>query len=232
MSGRRLHLLVIDPSLESPEVQGADEVARGWPGRVTRLRPALASGERIGREWGYDDIDAVVVMGSRASVHDEYDWQDDLAAWLAPLVRGEAVVPCLGICYGHQLLAHLAGGQVALSEPGGAKRVGVETTELAASRLLGEPSRRVVVVSHRERVRTPPDGWRVFGRRDGSPIDAIEHPALPLWGVQFHPEARDRFACRAGIDLGDRLADVERDGRDILEAFRDRALARIGGGSG
>lgn len=58
-----------------------------------------------------DRIDGVVVTGSPAMVSERADWSERAARWLAGVVREDAV-PVLGLCYGHQLLAHALGGVV------------------------------------------------------------------------------------------------------------------------
>src|SRR5262245_61079370 len=52
----------------------------------------------------------VVVTGSSAMVSHREPWSELTAEWLARAV--ELGTPVLGICYGHQLLAHALGGAV------------------------------------------------------------------------------------------------------------------------
>jgi GMP synthase-like glutamine amidotransferase len=216
-------LWVIDPSLRNPEDQGIGEILAGWPGGARIFRPSLSTGDGPKASDGHD-ADAVVLMGSAASVHDEHAWLPPLGEWLAPIVRGDARVPLLGICFGHQLLAHLAGAEVGWIGPGRAKRVGVETSRLDGGRLLPGHHDLRVVVSHREEVKSVPAGYRSTATRGPIAIDGLEHESLPLFAFQFHPEAREDFAARAGIvttAIDDR---VRADSRRLLDAFVKAAL--------
>ena len=212
-------LLVIDPSIVWPEEEGAREAICDFSGDVVRLYPALRPGDGPGPGDGYD-ADGVVVLGSRASVHDEYPWLGALGDWLDPILRGDESVPVLGICFGHQLIAHRAGGLVGYLHPDRRQELGVRETTFEGSRLAPGTFRMKVVVSHGECVERVPAGFRAVARRDGVPIDALEHEQLPVFSVQFHPEARAEFLTRRGADpspLDDRaVADNVR----FLASFR------------
>jgi GMP synthase-like glutamine amidotransferase len=217
-------LWVIDPSLRNAEDQGVGVVLDGWSGSSRVLRPVLSPGDGPRPGDGYD-TDGIVVLGSAASVHDPSPWIRELGRWLDPLLADGPVRPVLGVCFGHQLVAWRAGGEVGFLSPDRFKRVGVETSRLAGGRLLrGRRSLRVVV-SHREVVRRAPPGYRVVARRTGVDVDGLEHETRPVFSYQFHPEAREEFADRAGIDralLDDRLHD---DSEALLAAFRNVVLA-------
>jgi GMP synthase (glutamine-hydrolysing) len=98
-------------------------------------------------------------------------------------------IPILGICYGMQLMTHLLGGKVA----GSRKR------EFGRSELFIDDERDLfaglnggnaiqVWMSHGDRIEVPPGGFQVIAHSPNSPVAAIRHPDLRLYGVQFHPE--------------------------------------------
>ncbi len=211
-------LWVIDPSLEHPEDQGIEQILRPWPGASRVFRPGLRPGDGPGPESGYD-VDGIVLMGSAASVLDDHPWMRPLEAWLRPLLEGELRIPVLGICFGHQMIAHVARGRVDWVDPDRRKIVGVESTHLGGGRLIRGEHQLRVVVSHREVVKVAPAEYRVTASRVHSPVDGLEHESLPVFSYQFHPEAREEFARRAGIRpeaIDDRLrADSDR----VLAAF-------------
>jgi len=218
-------LWVIDPSMVRAEDQGVEEVRRGWSGTVRLFRPALRPGDGPEPATGYD-ADAVVVLGSAASVHDDLPWLGPMAAWVRPIVEGAVAVPLLGVCFGHQLVAHLAGGVVDYLHPDRRKRVGIETSRFDGGRLVPGAHDLRVVVSHREGVTSKPPGYREVATRIEGVVDALEHETLPVFSVQFHPEAREDFARAAGLDPGVIDDQVRQDGRRLLDAFRSFAESR------
>lgn len=221
---RRPHLLVIDPSIVWPEDEGVREIVGDWPGGHTVLRPALRSGDSPSADDGRD-VQTVVVMGSRASVNDDAAWLRALGEWLEPVLDGRCVVPTLGICFGHQLIAARAGGRVGPIRPDRTEERGVVPTLFTSSRLVPGGGRLQVIVSHGEEVKSVPSGYRVVASRDGVPVDALEHERLPIVSVQFHPEARGSFLRLRGIAAGRDDEAAFADQARVLAAFRAYALA-------
>ncbi|MGY6586710.1 MAG: glutamine amidotransferase [Wenzhouxiangella sp.] len=134
------------------------------------------------------DIAGVLVTGSPAMVSHRLPWSERTATWLAEAHR--AGLPMLGVCYGHQLIAHALGGEVGPNPAG--RRIGTRELEVCdpGDPLLGSladqhPLR--VQVTHSEAVLTPPPGARVIARAQGDPHHAL-HFGGDSWGLQFHPE--------------------------------------------
>ena len=216
-------LWVIDPSVSHAEDQGVEAILEDWPGRARVFRPALQPGDGPGPDSGYE-TDGIVLMGSATSVHDDPPWMRPLADWLRPVLEGRTKLPLLGICFGHQLVAHLAGAPVDFVTPSRDKRVAVEWSSLRGGRLLPGEQRLKVVVSHREEVMDVPQSYALSARRDGVRVDGLEHGALPIFTFQFHPEARAEFAARSGLTAAAIDARVSEDSRRLLGAFRRLVL--------
>lgn len=127
------------------------------------------------------DARGLILSGGPASVYESGSPRVDPAIFAAGL-------PALGICYGHQLMAHLLGGRV---EPGERGEFGLAFLDItSASPLFAglDPIRRQVWMSHRDLVTGLPPGFVPLARSDTCPIAAMGYPARRLYGVQFHPE--------------------------------------------
>jgi GMP synthase (glutamine-hydrolysing) len=130
----------------------------------------------------------IVVTGSSALVSEREPWSERTAEWLARAV--EADVPILGICYGHQLLAHALGGRVA-DNPNG-REVGTVAIALEGAAetdpllSLLSPGERVHVTHVQSVVELPRDA-RLLASTEMDPLHAFA-VGDRIFGVQFHPE--------------------------------------------
>lgn len=147
----------------------------------------------------------VVVTGSHAMVTDREGWSEHTACWLRDAVT--AGLPVLGICYGHQLLAHALGGTVH-DHPDGME-VGTtdvwRTDEGDNDPLFATlPSHWPAHVAHRQSVSQLPQGAVHLAHNRFEPHHAFRVGRC-AWGVQFHPEF-DVHATQAYIQhLGEGL---------------------------
>lgn len=169
----------------------------------------------------------VVVTGSPAMVTRREDWSERSAAWLKEAVA--ANVPVLGVCYGHQLLAHALGGEVGAT-PGGREMgtVAVDMSRAQREDLLCHalPARFPAHMTHEESVlRLPPGTARLAAtEQDGNAVFGV--PGKRVWGVQFHPEF-DSDIMRGYIEgRRERLRDEERDPDKMLEEVTGTPAAR------
>jgi GMP synthase (glutamine-hydrolysing) len=96
-------------------------------------------------------------------------------------------LPILGICAGHQYMAHHFGGQLV---PGRSPEFGrVEVTILEPDDLLrGIPSPTVVWANHNDDVARLPPGFKVLATSPTCPVQVMRHESRPLFGTAFHPE--------------------------------------------
>ena len=108
-----------------------------------------------------------------------------------------AQVPVLGICYGHQLMAHKLGGKVQKGQRG---EFGIAHLKVAASdALLDGVSQSQIWMSHRDKVDEVPPGFAVTAATETSDIAAMSDPDRRLFGLQFHPEVAHTHAGKTII---------------------------------
>jgi len=194
-------------------LHGEDALTTGWLGRIAP--------------------DAVICSGSRRNVSIWEDWMDCGASLLrSSIAMG---IPTLGICFGHQLLCKALGATVErsdslsngvwdldLTEEGG-------SDELFASRRSGEGGSPLVLFTHRDHVMSVPECCTLLGSTNHNGVTAVrvndeDGLPLPVWGVQFHPEAAKARIERA-FDWGHITREElmafqqEHDGAGILESF-------------
>lgn len=99
-------------------------------------------------------------------------------------------VPILGIGYGCQLLAYLAGGQVTYAAE--TREFGRVDLVVTGSDLLdGFPPVSGCWMSHRNHIKQAPSGFIVTAYTEQCPVAAIENASQRLYGVQFHPEVSE-----------------------------------------
>lgn len=146
-------------------------------------------GASKGEALPHPDICAgIVITGSHAMVTDKEPWSEAIAAWLPDVIAAD--VPVLGICYGHQLLAHATGGVVGYHPHG--KEIGtvpVSLTENAESDALfsGLPKAFTAHATHSQTVLGLPEGAVHLASNEFEPHHAFR-VGKAAWGVQFHPE--------------------------------------------
>jgi len=161
-----------------------------------------------------EHISGIVITGSPAMVSAREDWSERTAEWLRKAVH--TGMPVLGVCYGHQLLAHALGGRVGPNPAG--RQIGTVNAQLVDFKiddpLLGHlPRSFPAQTSHSEAVlKIPPGAVRLAT----SPLD--ENFALRFadnaWGLQFHPE----FSAAIVSDyIRYRAGDLRREGLDPEE---------------
>lgn len=161
-----------------------------------------------------DACDAYVISGSRYGVYDDLPWIESLAEFVRRLAQAERKV--IGICFGHQMIAHALGGRVEKSERGWG--VGVKTVKVNRPQSWMQPQQTAynLLHSHQDQVIEPPPGAEVLGGSDHFPI-SMYIVGQYLLGIQAHPEFSKPYA--------EALLDVRTD--RIGAATADAAMASL-----
>lgn len=96
-------------------------------------------------------------------------------------------IPVLGVCYGHQLLAHHFGGTVQSGTTSEYGRARIEIVD-QGTLLKGLLPTEEVWMSHGDSVTAVPKGFTLLARSDDCPVSAMEDAERNLYSIQFHAE--------------------------------------------
>lgn len=157
------------------------------------------------------ECDGWVITGARYDAYKDDDWIVELRKFVAGVHEHEARL--VGVCFGHQLVAHALGGRAENSGTwqAGPKSLHVEPTAWFEGGSVSIHAMHQDVVSE-----LPPDA-RLIGRGE-----TAEHPMFlvgeSILCIQDHPEYDDRYI--AGL--------VEMRRPRMGDEITDAALARIG----
>jgi GMP synthase (glutamine-hydrolysing) len=195
-----------------------------------RVREAHVRSEIVSRSISAEEAKlkqpvGLILSGGPASVYADDAYRMD------PEIL-ELGIPILGICYGHQLLADMAGGEVA--NTGGAEFGNTALEVTGDSLLLAElPSSQQVWMSHRDQVTGVPPGFVGVATSEGAAVAAMEDRDRALFGVQFHPEVAhtprgNEILKRFLYDVCD--ATPSWTSHSIIEAQVDMIRAEVGHG--
>lgn len=152
-----------------------------------RVREAHVFSEIVPRDISALEIMAksptgVIFSGGPASVYAEDAFTIDSAIL-------DLGIPILGICYGHQVIAHAAGGTVDQTGTSEYGRTALDVVGPDSSALFRDlPEAQDVWMSHGDAVTAAPPGFTCVASTAGSPVAAMEDKARRIYGVQFHPE--------------------------------------------
>lgn len=224
-----MKLLLIQTGTAVPVVRRQLGDFAQWFRRGLELAPAQTRCVRVDRGAQLPpprSVSGVVVTGSGAMVTDRLEWSETTARWLRRAV--DADIPLLGVCYGHQLLAHALGGRVGYN-PHGREMGTVQVRHAPESHgdplLDALPSTFQAQATHLQTVLEPPRDAKVLAHSSLDACQAVRF-APRAWGLQFHPEFGAR-EMRAYIRARDgALADEDFDVPAMLRRVRATPQAK------
>jgi len=96
-------------------------------------------------------------------------------------------LPVLGLCYGHQLIAQMAGGRV---EPAVRREYGIANVivDRPVGVLNGLGKKERIWMSHGDTVFTLPNDYEILAHSENTPVAAFRSKKKPIYGLQWHPE--------------------------------------------
>ncbi|MEK7580678.1 MAG: glutamine-hydrolyzing GMP synthase [Patescibacteria group bacterium] len=149
-----------------------------------RVRELGVKSELVNPEIKIEDLKklsptAIIFSGSPFSVYEKNAPHPDTKIY-------GLNIPILGICYGHQLIAHQLNGKVS---PGKTKQFGKESLEIGKSPLFkGLSKKEIVWFSHGDQVNTLPAGFECIASTKSAKLAGQQNLSRKIFGIQFHPE--------------------------------------------
>jgi GMP synthase (glutamine-hydrolysing) len=166
-------------------------------------------------------FDGVIITGSPHSVLDGAPWMRRVADHARAAAAQS--VPVLGVCFGHQLLAHAFGGEVRRNPAG--REIGTVTCALtpaggADPLFAGIPRVFAVQTTHEDVVHVAPPGAELLATNSFSANQAFRI-GLHVRAVQFHPEvAPDAMAAMIAARSASLAAEAAARGERAGERIR------------
>lgn len=162
---------------------------------------------------------AYIILGSIAHVTRDLQWQKELINFIIPKI--ESGIPTLGICYGHQLIAHHYGCKVDYIQNDHFKFNEVREVKFIQDALGKKNGDKITLAySHSQMVHAITDKFEHFATSNRSKYDGLKLKGLPYWSLQAHPEASLQFITEEAMESDSILLQkVLNDSYSLLEGF-------------
>ena len=135
-----------------------------------------------------DEIEKMQPQGIILSPGPKRPWDAEVCVQTVERLRGK--IPILGVCLGHQVLGYCCGATVKKGERPMHGKV-TDITNMGTGVFEGLPKKFKVTRYHSLIVKEDsiPADYHVDAVSEDGAVMGLSHKTLPLYGVQFHPEA-------------------------------------------
>ncbi|MEM2983049.1 MAG: glutamine-hydrolyzing GMP synthase, partial [Candidatus Bathyarchaeia archaeon] len=131
----------------------------------SEIIPCSVTAQEIKEMMGRLEVRGLILSGGPMSVYRHNAPQFDIKILSLP-------IPILGICYGHQLIAHMVGGKVIQGERG-EYGVTLVTVDNPNNLLRGLENVEKVWMSHTDIVYKLPEDYVILAHSDSTPVAAF-----------------------------------------------------------
>jgi len=146
----------------------------------SEIVPSSITAEEIREITPRLNVKGIILSGGPYSVY------EDGSPKIDPKIL-DLGIPILGLCYGHQLIAYLLGGEV---KRGARQEYGVAyvTIDKPISILKGLNRTEKVWMSHGDTVQKLSEDFEILAHTKNCPVAAFHHREKAIYGLQWHPE--------------------------------------------
>lgn len=147
-----------------------------------------------------NECDAWLITGSKHSAYEELPWIVALREFVQEVY--DKHITLVGICFGHQLIAHALGGVVEPSERGWGLGLHQYTIVNPPPWLAEAPKHFRIQSFHQDQITALPPSGQVIGESDFCPVAALVYGNSRTLSFQGHPEFNAQYV-RALLDQRD-----------------------------
>ena len=167
-----------------------------------------------------DRYAAMLISGSAACVTDPLSWMDALVRSIQ-VARDEGL-PVLGICFGHQIVAHALFGEGSVRKAK-VPEIGWKQIEITSEEgiLTGVGPSLNTFASHFDEVRPGISGMHVMAHSKDCGVQVYRVDGHRIWGIQFHAEMDQREAEELAVIRIEGRPDLGLDVSQTLAGSRD-----------
>jgi GMP synthase (glutamine-hydrolysing) len=143
----------------------------------------IVSHKKIKNQDIKNSIKGIILSGGPLNVYEIKKYSFD-----KKIIENE--IPVLGICFGHQILSKLNGGQVKQSKyrEFGVANIYKKKDSLLTKNLFNKKKTIKVWMSHADQVSKLPKKFSIIASSQNSKFAIVENKDKKFYGVQFHPE--------------------------------------------
>ena len=199
-------ILVIDPFLKEPAEFALNTLSRLL--RVVHIENKISSshlefffplsGKKSLRSFLnsselYKDLIGVISLGSYANITDDLEWVNELGSDLKELII-EKSIPFLGICFSHQLMAHIYNLKIDFVE--GRDTLPNQKYNEFREITITHPRLKTIITydkfismaKHEQEVRNCFSPLEITCSSENCSIEGLVHKEYPAFSFQSHPE--------------------------------------------
>lgn len=179
-------IAIIDCAIEKPAISCFNQLVTTYQLPFTYHAPPLNGFDSL--KHSINQASAYFIFGSYSHVHQKLDWQIKLASFIKDRILNN--IPVIGICFGHQLVAHIFGGTIGEKKSyNGYRKITIEKDLWN----FQQEDQFNLIVLHEQEIINLPTCFDVIASSKDCEYEMVCHKEYPYFGIQAHPEASIDF---------------------------------------